>query len=264
MLNRMGSLPHEMDQLYLPADGAFQPLPEEIKLAEAKFFPPPTFSNPDGIVCVGGRLAPAWLLDAYSHGIFPWPMSADEPVCWCSPDPRAIIELDGFHIARRLERTLRGGEFRVTCDQNFRAVITACASTPTRRGGTWITPAMVDAYCRMNELGHAHSIEVWQAERLVGGTYGIAIGGLFAGESMFYTRSNASKVALAHLVAHLRTRGYLLFDIQQWTPHTGSLGAIELPRIEYLHRLATALKAGVTFGERLEGEAIVPHRPLID
>jgi leucyl/phenylalanyl-tRNA--protein transferase len=247
--------PHQSDDLFVPAEAPARPLPADIALPPSRFFPPPTATTPDGLVCIGGRLAPAWLLDAYSHGIFPWPMWDDEPLVWWSPDPRAIIELDGLHISRRLARTLRGGKFRATCDRDFAAVIRGCATAGERRSGTWLTPGMIRAYCRMHALGHAHSVEVWQDGILAGGTYGIAIGGLFAAESMFHLTRDASKVALAHLVAHLNARGFELLDIQQWTPHTGSLGAIEIPRLEYLRRLASAIAKPVTFGEQLEAPA---------
>jgi leucyl/phenylalanyl-tRNA--protein transferase len=253
----MARMPTESDTLYLPADVEYRPLPSDVHLSRPRFFPPPTATTPEGLVCVGGRLAPEWLLDAYSHAIFPWPMWEDEPIAWWSPNPRAVFELDGLHVSRRLQRTLRSGKFLVTCDKDFHGVIHGCATGIGREGGTWITPAMIAAYGRMHELGHAHSIEVWlppaqgKATTLVGGTYGLAIGGLFAAESMFYRSRDASKVALAHLVAHLRARGYQLFDIQQLTPHTASLGATEISRIDYLRRLANAIDAPITFGEQL-------------
>jgi leucyl/phenylalanyl-tRNA---protein transferase len=194
------------------------------------------------------------LLDAYRHGIFPWPMWEDDPLAWWSPNPRAIFELDGLRIPRRLQRTLRSGIFRATCNRDFEGVICGCATAGDRENNTWLTPAMIAAYCRMHALGHAHSVEVWHGDTLVGGTYGIALGGLFAAESMFHRERDASKVALVRLVEHLRARGYLLFDIQQWTPHTGSLGAVEIPRVDYLRRLARAINLPVTFGEQLAGE----------
>jgi leucyl/phenylalanyl-tRNA--protein transferase len=249
----MARKPHEQDTLYLPTDVDYRPLPDDIRLSAPHYFPPPTATTPDGLVCVGGRLSPDWLLDAYSHGIFPWPMWEDEPIAWWSPDPRAVIELDEFRISRRLRRTLRSGKFAVTCDRSFNDVILGCATGTGREGGTWLTPSMIAAYRRMHALGHAHSVEVWYERQLVGGTYGIAIGGLFAAESMFYRVRDASKVALAHLVAHLRARGYELLDIQQLTPHTESLGAREISRIEYLRRLARTVGAPITFGEQLAG-----------
>ena len=210
-------------------------------------------AEPEGVVLFGGKLTPEWLLDAYAHGIFPWPIfDGTDVMVWWSPDPRAIFELDKFHITKRLARTCRSGHFEVTCDRDFAGVITGCATANDRESNTWLTPKMIEAYSRLHALGHAHSIEVWQDGQLVGGTYGIAIGGLFAGESMFHRVRDASKVALAHLVHHLRLRGYTLFDIQQRTDHTASLGAIDIPRETYLHRLAIALSHPITFGVQLE------------
>lgn len=243
----MARKPHESDTLYLPVGVEYRPLPDTIGLSAPRYFPPPTATTAEGLVCLGGRLSPEWLLDAYSHGIFPWPMWEDEPIAWWSPDPRAIIALDAFHVPRRLQRTLRSGKFQVTCDRDFNGVMRGCSTGPGREHGTWITPSMIAAYSRMHELGHAHSVEVWHQGRLAGGTYGIAISGLFAAESMFYRERDASKIALAHLVAHLRVRGFDLIDVQQLTPHTASLGAVEISRTEYLRRLASAITLPVTF-----------------
>jgi len=219
-------------------------------LPPSRFFPPAETVDPEGLVGFGGKLSPEWLLDAYSHGFFPWPIAeCGVPVAWWSPDPRAIIELDQFHASRRLRRTVRAGRFDVTFDQDFPAVIRGCATAEDRVGETWITPEMIDAYIRLWELGNAHSVEAWQQGRLVGGTYGVAIAGLFAAESKFYEVRDASKVALVHLVEHLRRRGYELLDIQQLTPHTARFGAIEIPRKEYLRRLAEALVLPVTFSD---------------
>jgi leucyl/phenylalanyl-tRNA--protein transferase len=212
-------------------------------------FPPPADWGEDGLVAIGGRLQPEWLLDAYRHGIFPWPDDDRAPIFWHSPDPRAIIELDGLYVSRRLRRRLRSGRFRVTSDRAFADVMAGCGSGPNRRGGTWITPNMLAAYTRFHELGHAHSVEVWRDARLVGGLFGVGIGGFFSAESMFHRETDASKVALARLVEHLSARGYQLLDIQQWTEHSGSLGAIEIPRDEYLVRLAKVIDLSVTFGE---------------
>ncbi len=273
--------PNPFDELFVPLDAESRPIPAEISLPPSRFFPPPTSTTPEGLLCIGGRLSPEWLLDAYRHGIFPWPMWEDEPIAWWSPDPRAVIELDGLRISNRLRRTIRSGRFRATCDQDFAGVIRGCATADDRRGSTWLTPAMIAAYCRMHSLGHAHSVEVWsdlpgpfregrgeydlprhphpnplpegEGTYLVGGTYGIAIGGLFAAESMFYRVRDASKVALAYLVAHLRTRGYRLLDIQQWTPHTGRLGAVEISRTEFLTRLAEVIGEPMQFGDQLAG-----------
>lgn len=203
----------------------------------------------------GGELGCEWLLDAYAHGIFPWPIfDGTDIVVWWSPDPRAIFEFDQFRVARRLARTCRSGRFEVTCDRDFRGVIQGCASAVGRVGNTWLTPTMIEAYTRLHKAGYAHSVEVWSAGQLAGGTYGVTIGGLYAGESMFYRVRDASKVALAYLTAHLRGRGYTLFDIQQRTAHTAALGAVEIPREQYLRRLAAAVEQDVSFGDRLEGD----------
>jgi leucyl/phenylalanyl-tRNA---protein transferase len=249
----MAREPDNFEELLVPLDVESTPLASDVGLSAPRFFPPPTATTPEGLLCVGGRLSPEWLLDAYRHGIFPWPMWENEPVAWWSPDPRAVIELDGFHISRRLGRTLRSGRFQATIDRDFAGVMRGCAESPGRHSNTWLTPPMIAAYCQMHELGHAHSVEVWQDCQLAGGTYGIAVGGLFAAESMFYRVRDASKVALAHLVAHLRARGYQLLDIQQWTPHSGSMGAVEISRVEYLRRVARAVDLPVTFGDELAG-----------
>ena len=192
------------------------------------------------------------LLDAYRHGIFPWPVYEDDPMLWWSPDPRAILPLDGLYISKRVQRRIRSAEFVVTCNRDFAGVIQNCSQGPGRQGGTWLTEEMIAAYIRLHRRGHAHSIEAWKEGQLVGGTYGVAIGGLFAAESMFYRARDASKVALAALVAHLNARGYALLDVQQWTPHTGRLGVLEIPRAEYLERVAAAVPLSVSFGDALE------------
>jgi leucyl/phenylalanyl-tRNA---protein transferase len=217
-------------------------------LPPSRFLPPAEEAGEDGFVGFGGELTPPWLLDAYRHGIFPWPMSKrDTAVPWFSPDPRAIIEFEKFHVPRRLLRVCKSGRFEICFDRDFEGVICGCAVGRGRKGGTWLTPKMIAAYIRMHELGHAHSVEAWQDGRLAGGVYGIAIAGLFAAESMFYRVPEASKVALVHLVDHLRLRGYELLDVQQLTPNTARFGAIEIPRREYLHRLDEALKKPVEF-----------------
>ncbi|MCC9608191.1 leucyl/phenylalanyl-tRNA--protein transferase [Blastopirellula sp. JC732] len=218
-----------------------------------KFFPPADSADEQGLVMIGGDLSAERLLDAYAHGIFPWPMWDDWlPMTWFSLDPRAIIELNGLHVSHRLARTMRSGQFTATCDRAFPEVMRGCSRRRKSGDGTWITPHMFKAFCNLYEEGHAHSVEVWQGEELAGGIYGVGIGGAFAGESMFHKVTDASKVALATLVAHLNLRGYQLFDIQQWTPHTGRMGAKEIPRRVYLKRLAEAIRQPVTFGEELE------------
>lgn len=207
-----------------------------------------TFLDPEladdmGLVGMGGDLEPRRLLQAYRQGIFPW-YDEGYPVCWWSPDPRAIFELDRFHISRRLRRTIRSGRFSLTVNQAFGKVIRGCAD---REEGSWIIPDMIEAYEYLHELGYAHSVEAWSDGKLAGGLYGVALGGLFAGESMFSQQRDASKVALAFTVERLRSQGFELFDIQMLTDHTASLGAIEIPRAEYLSRLKTALKVAARF-----------------
>ncbi len=214
----------------------------------AEHFPPAENADPEGLIGFGGELSPEWLLDAYRHGIFPWPITdLEAPLAWWSPDPRAVIEFDRFHVSRRLRRTCRSGKFETSRDRDFPGVIRGCAMVPSRVGQTWLTPDMIEAYIRLNELGHAHSVEVWDQNELAGGVYGVSIGGMFAAESKFYRIRDASKVALVHLVDHLRERGYTLLDIQQLTPHTARLGAATIPRAEYLARLAAAVEQPVTF-----------------
>jgi len=206
----------------------------------------PELADENGLVAVGGDLRPQRLIQAYRLGIFPW-YAEGEPICWWSPDPRAIIELDGLHISRRLDRTLRSGRFQVTVNADFGGVIHGCAER--REEGTWITADMIQAYETLHRLGYAHSVEVWEGDLLAGGLYGVAIGGLFAGESMFTRRRDASKVALAHVVRRLGERGFQLFDIQLLSEHTARLGAVEIPRTEYLARLRRALVHSPRFSE---------------
>ncbi|MEN6557857.1 MAG: leucyl/phenylalanyl-tRNA--protein transferase [Thermoguttaceae bacterium] len=217
-------------------------------LPPSKFFPPAEDADSEGLIGFGGRLSPDWLLDAYRHGIFPWPITDFEaPLAWWSPDPRAVIEFDRFHVSRRLRRTCRGAKFEVTRDVDFAGVIRGCAMAPGRVNQTWLTPEMIDAYTELHRLGHAHSVEVWHEHELAGGVYGVSLGALFAAESKFYRVRDASNVALVHLVEHLRRQGYTLVDIQQLTPHTARFGARTIPRTEYLTRLADALQGVAIF-----------------
>jgi leucyl/phenylalanyl-tRNA--protein transferase len=203
----------------------------------------PELADGSGLVAIGGDLRPERLLTAYRSGIFPW-YDEGYPIHWWSPDPRAIFELDGLYLSRRLGRTIRSGRFSLTVNRAFRAVIEGCAD---RAEGTWIIPEMIAAYRRLHEMGHAHSVEAWRGPDLAGGIYGVAIGGLFAGESMFARQSDASKVALAFLMDRLRARGFQLFDIQFLTEHTTHLGAIEIPRRDYLARLRRAINRPAAF-----------------
>lgn len=227
-------------------------MPPISRLPPSKFFPPAESADRHGLLGIGGRLSVEWLLDAYRHGIFPWPITGEEQVlAWWSLDPRAIFDLENFHVSRRLAQTCRSGRFEVTCDRDFRGVIEGCATANGRVGETWITPAMLNAYVRLHQRGHAHSVEAWRDGQLAGGVYGVAIGGLFSAESMFHTVRDASKVALVTLLGHLKARGYSLVDIQQLTSHTARFGAFEIPREEYLDRLAAALERSTTFGSAL-------------
>jgi leucyl/phenylalanyl-tRNA--protein transferase len=224
----------------------------------SRFFPPVETTDPDGFLCIGGQITPEWLLDAYRRGIFPWPFRDDEftagqdVLAWWSPNPRSIIELDQFHVPRRLARTLQSGQFDVTCNESFHEVMLGCATAQKRAGETWITPEMVDAYCELHEIGYAHSVETRQDGNLVGGVYGVAIGGMFAAESKFYRVRDASKVALVRLLQHVQKRGFTLFDVQQQTAHAARFGAVEVDRKEFLDRLDQALALPVTFGDALE------------
>ena len=215
---------------------------------EPSRFPSPTDTDEDGLLALGGRLDVDWLVDAYRHGIFPWPVGPGaEHLAWWSPDPRAIIPLESFHVSRRLLRTVRSGRFHLSFDAAFGEVVEGCATAGDRRFGTWITPEMAVAYRRLHEVGLAHSVEAWRNGRLVGGVYGVALGAMFAGESMFHFERDASKAALVALVERLRERGYRLFDIQQLTPHTARFGAVEIARTEYLARLHGALGESASF-----------------
>ena len=205
-------------------------------------FPPVELATPEGLVAVGGGLGSERLLQAYRHGIFPW-YSPGQPVLWWSPDPRTVLSPHRLRIARSLRKTLRRSEFRVTFDHVFENVIDACAG-PRRRhasGATWITSDMRAAYCRLHQAGHAHSVETWSGTQLVGGLYGVALGGAFFGESMFSHATDASKVALVYLVDSLRSWGYTLIDCQVASPHLFSLGAEEIPRRDFIAALETAL-----------------------
>ena len=205
----------------------------------------PEHADAEGLVGVGGDLSPTRLLEAYRHGIFPF-YDDTMPILWWSPDPRAVIELDGLNVSRRLARTVRSNRFRVTVNCAFNDVVDGCAR---RCGpdGVWITHEMAEAYERLHQLGHAHSVEVWHGDQLAGGLYGVAVGGFFAGESMFTRVRDASKVALVHVVERLRRQGFQLFDVQFLNDHTARFGATEIARAEYLRRLRWALRCEVGF-----------------
>ena len=214
------------------------PLGSEIR------FPDPESASAEGMVAVGGDLTVERLLAAYRRGIFPWTVN---PITWWSPDPRGIIELDNFHISQSLARAIRRQALKVTRNTAFQQVVQACAAPGPKRRSTWITKEFIEAYTALHAQGHAHSVECWENGQLVGGVYGVAIGGLFAGESMFHFVDNASKIALHHLVQHLRQRQFPLFDIQMVTSATQPLGARAISRHEYLQRLATAVGQDCVF-----------------
>lgn len=213
-------------------------------------FPPVDQASPEGLLAVGGDLRPERLLEAYGHGIFPW-YNEGEPILWWSPDPRAVLFPEKLHVSRSLKRTLRSNRFTVTLDTRFREVMEQCAAPRPQypEVGTWITGEMLDAYTRLHELGYAHSVETWQDGQLVGGLYGVAIGEAFFAESMFTKVDDASKVALVRLVRQLQAWGFRLIDCQQASPHVMRFGAEEIPRSDFIRRLAAALKLSDRPGE---------------
>lgn len=198
----------------------------------------------EDIVAVGGALEPGQVLDAYRHGVFPFYDEA-HPVLWWCPDPRAVLPLDALHVPRRLERTMRSAAWDVSVDTDFEAVIRACDER--RSDGTWIHEDMVRCYAALARQGHAHSLEIRRAGRLVGGVYGVSVGGVFAAESKFHRARDASKVALVHLARRLRQRGFSVLDVQFLTPHLQRFGCVEIPRDEYLARVAEAVAHDVRF-----------------
>jgi leucyl/phenylalanyl-tRNA--protein transferase len=202
-------------------------------------FPPAASWGDDDLIASGGDLEPGTLLSAYRHGLFPMPAIPGTPMAWWSPDPRGVLPLDGLRLSRSARRSVQ--RFEVRIDSAFAEVVAACADP--RRPGGWITEEMRAAYVRLHELGWAHSVEAWDADGLAGGLYGVAIAGLFAGESMFHRRTDASKVALVALVELLRSdrEPERLLDVQWATPHLARLGVVEVPRATYLARLSGAL-----------------------
>ena len=205
-------------------------------------FPAVEHATPEGLLAIGGDLSTERLLEAYRHGIFPW-YSEGQPILWWSPDPRTVLFPQRLHVSRSLKRSLRPGRFTVTFDQCFETVVRHCAGPRTQypEGGTWITPAMLEAYAALHQKDHAHSVETWQGDQLVGGLYGVAIGGAFFAESMFTKVDDASKVALVCLVRQLHAWGFPIIDCQQSSPHVLRLGAEEIPRHVYIEHVARAV-----------------------
>ena len=204
-------------------------------------FPNPLESGSEGLLAYGGDLQSERLLSAYAQGIFPW--YDEEPILWYSPDPRALIPVSDLCVNRSLRRTLRRAPYGVSFDTCFRQVIEACASVPRPgQSGTWIGSDMIEAYCELHRLGFAHSVETWHEGELVGGIYGVSLGAAFFGESMFSLRADASKVALVSLVRRIESWGFHFLDCQQHTPHTEKLGAVLVPREQFLSDLSRALE----------------------
>ena len=207
--------------------------------ADSATFPPPerAMAEPNGLLAAGGDLTPARLLQAYRQGIFPW-FAPGQPILWWCPDPRTVVRPADLHVSRSMGKVLRQGRLRVALDCDFPAVISACAAPRAGASGTWITPKMQDAYIELHRMGHAHSVEVYQDDELVGGLYGIALGRVFFGESMFSRVDNASKVAFITLVRQLEAWGFALIDCQMPTDHLFSLGASSMPRADFCAELA--------------------------
>ncbi|GAB4115866.1 MAG: leucyl/phenylalanyl-tRNA--protein transferase [Sideroxydans sp.] len=216
-------------------------------------FPPVAHAlqHPNGLLASGGDLSPPRLLDAYRRGIFPW-FSPGESILWWSPDPRMVLFPAEFRYSHSLRKTLRKGGYELRSDCAFERVMRACADRPGQ--GTWITAEMIDAYCALQRLGHAHSVEVWMNGELAGGLYGVALGGMFYGESMFSRQRDGSKIALAHLAAQWQrwhgTQG--LIDCQMYTPHLASLGAREIPRTEFVARVQELINCSPVADFRFE------------
>jgi leucyl/phenylalanyl-tRNA--protein transferase len=228
------------------------------RLGAEPVFPPPAEAEASGLLALGGDLSCERLLAAYTAGIFPW-YEDPQPILWFSPDPRWVLLPGELHVSRRLARTLRSRRFEVKLDQDFDRVIRACAGV-RRAGstGTWITPAMIGAYRKLARRGLAHSAEAWQAGELVGGVYGVSLGGAFFGESMFTLRADASKVAFVTLVGQLAAWGFDLVDCQVHTPHLERLGARAWPRAAFLRRLAATLRRPTRAGRwRLDEDRVI-------
>lgn len=217
--------------------------------AQPQAFPPvaQALTEPDGLLAAGGDLRSERLLAAYRRGIFPW-YSDGQPILWWSPSLRTVFDTAQMHVPRRLARWLRGCSWRVSADTAFAEVMQACAAPRRHQRGTWITTAMLDAYVELHRLGHAHSVEAWDGERLVGGIYGVAVGRMFFGESMFSAASNGSKVALLALGLTLHERGFPLLDAQVASDHLFTLGAYEIPRAAFCAQVAELSAAPVAAG----------------
>ena len=213
---------------WLQDDDAFPPIEEALE-------------SPNGLLCAGGDLSPARLVAAYGHGIFPW-FSEGEPILWWSPDPRMVLFPGELKVSRSLRKRVEHGTYELTADTAFRRVMEECARPRSGQSGTWIVPEMIEAYTALHARGLAHSVEAWREGRLVGGLYGVALGRVFFGESMFSRSPDASKVALVELVRRLREKGFRLIDCQQATAHLASLGAREIPRARFARLLQESIQ----------------------
>ncbi len=213
---------------------------------------PPVDGSEDGIVAVGGDLSVERLLLAYRLGIFPW-FSEGEPIVWHAPDVRFVLDFDELHISKSMRRVLNNPKFTVTLDTQFKQVIQYCANVKRKfQNGTWITPEMQSAYLELHQLGYAHSLEVWYEKKLVGGIYGVSLGKVFFAESMFHLQTNASKIAFIRLVQFLKQHHFHFLDAQVYTEHVESLGAKEIPRNEFMHKLNIALQSDALLGKWTE------------
>lgn len=211
------------------------------RLGPALAFPPPEHTDESGILAVGGDLSPERLLLAYEHGIFPW-FNDSDPVLWWCPEDRMVLVPERLKVSKSMKKTLKDGVFQVTFDRDFQSVIRACANTPRPgQDGTWINEEMIEAYSKLHNYGYAHSVESWFQGELVGGLYGVSLGKAFFGESMFSHRSEASKVALYHLVQFAKQKEFHFIDCQVHTPHLESLGATTMPRTLFLEMLEEAV-----------------------
>ena len=197
--------------------------------------------EPNGLLAAGGDLSCERLLNAYSLGIFPW-YSEDDPILWWSPDPRCVLIPDEFKPSRSLSKAIRKSGYKVTSNKCFEEVVTECAAPRLKQDGTWINTHIIESYSNLHKLGYAHSVECWDENELIGGLYGIAVGRAFFGESMFSKKSNSSKIAFAFLCKKLRDWGFEIIDCQVHNPHLESLGAIEIPRAEFLKKLNVAIR----------------------
>jgi leucyl/phenylalanyl-tRNA--protein transferase len=227
------------------------------RLTDQHVFPDPNDADDSGLLAVGGDLHPKRVLLAYAQGIFPWPHGDAWPMLWFSPDPRMVLLPSDLHVSRSLRKTCNKGLYDIRFDTAFAQVVRACSTTyRPNQDGTWVTPEMVEAYCRLHEFGFAHSIEAWAAGELVGGLYGLSLGGAFFGESMFAHRPDASKVAFVHLVRQLQTWAFHMIDCQVYTEHLERFGAQEWPRSRFLRALDRALQMPTRRGRwRQTGDA---------